>query len=281
MARPIVIAVTSDQHAGSTVALCPPSVPYDDGGAYTASKAQSWVWECWQAYWARVAQVRRELKATLYQVFNGDAVEGAHHGTTQIISGNLNAQAAVWTAAVAIPLAMKPDKIFGVRGTEAHVGQSANAEERIFDGLRRDHRPVVGDPDTDTASWWHLRMELQGVLLDFAHHGRTGQREHTRAGAASLHAHDILLSHIKAGHTPPDLCIRSHYHRFNDSHDACPVRVVTIGAWQLKTGFVHKVAADSLADIGGAIIVIDKGAYTVEKVKFTPERGAVWTPAAA
>jgi hypothetical protein len=85
------------------------------------------------------------------------------------------------------------------------------------------------------ASWWHLRMEVNGVLIDVAHHGRTGQREHTRASQAVLHAHDILLSHVKNGDRPPDLCIRGHYHKFNDSHDACPVRVITTGAWQLQT----------------------------------------------
>jgi hypothetical protein len=34
-------------------------------------------------------------------VFNGDLVEGAHHRTTQIISENPNAQAAVVTACMA------------------------------------------------------------------------------------------------------------------------------------------------------------------------------------
>jgi hypothetical protein len=275
--RPVLLAVTSDQHAGSTVALCPPVVRLDDGGEYHASKAQSWLWQCWLDYWAKVDATRKALGADLYCVFNGDIVDGAHHKTTQILSENPNAQAAVVNAAMAVPLALKPAQLFIVRGTEAHVGQSASAEERIADGLRRDKRPINGDPENGTASWWHLRMEIQGVRIDVTHHGRTGQREHTRAGAASLHAHDILLSHVKQEHTPPHLCLRGHYHRFNDSHDACPVRVVTTGAWQLKTGFVHKVAADSLADIGGALVTIRDGQYAVEKVAFHPEsRGPVW-----
>jgi hypothetical protein len=219
--------------------------------------------------------VKKE-KALLYEVFHGDAVEGQHHGSTQVASGNPNAQAAIITACMAIPLALKPDKMFWVRGTETHVGQSASAEERIADGLRRDKRPVIGDPDTGMASWWHLRMEVNGVLIDVAHHGRTGQREHTRASQAVLHAHDILLSHVKNGDRPPDLCIRGHYHKFNDSHDACPVRVITTGAWQLQTSHVHKVAADSVADIGGLIVVVRDGQYEVEKVQFKASRGPLW-----
>jgi hypothetical protein len=276
--KPIVLAVVSDLHAGGTTALCPPSIALDDGGEYNASKAQRWLWQCWGQFWDRAQSVRDEHAATFYQVFNGDLVDGNHHGTTQILSGNPNAQAAVVDQCMRIPLALEPDRLFFVRGTEAHVGSSASAEERIASGLRKDKRPVVGDPETKTASWWHLRMELQGVRLDVAHHGRTGQREHTRASAASLHAHDILLSHVKAGDAYPHLCLRAHYHRFNDSFDAAPVRVVTSGAFQLGTSYVHKVAADTLADVGGLIVVIKDGKYTVEKVHFAVDRGPVWKP---
>lgn len=274
----VVLAVVSDIHAGSTVALCPDRIALDDGGAYEASKAQRWLWQCWRDYWHRVERVldHHKGKAHLYQCFNGDAVDGNHHGTTQILSGNPNAQAAVLTEAMRVPLDLSPSRLFFVRGTEAHVGHSGSSEEKIADGLRRDKRPVEGDPEMQTASWWHLRAEIEGVHLDITHHGRTGQREHTRASAAVLHAHDILLSHVKRGERHPDLCLRGHYHRFNDSYDACPVRVVTTGAWQLKTGYVHKVAADTMADIGGAIVVIRDGKYEVEKVQFTAARGPVW-----
>lgn len=279
--RPTLIAVTSDQHCGSTVALCPPRIELDDGGAYEASKAQRWLWECWQAFWQRAAEKRKQHGARLYQVFNGDAVEGHHHRNTHVIANNPNAQAAVWTQAVKVPLALSPDAMFFVRGTEAHVGGEAASEERIADGLRRDKRPIVSDLDTGTASWWHLRQEINGVRLDFAHHGRTGQREHTRANAAALHAYDIVLSHLNTGDPIPHLCVRSHYHRFNDSGDASPhTRVLTTGAFQLKTGHVHKVAADTLADIGGYLILVHNGRYDVEKVGFKAARGSVWRPAA-
>jgi hypothetical protein len=72
--------------------------------------------------------------------------------------------------------------------------------------------------------------------------------------------------------------LRAHYHRFNDSFDAAPVRVVTSGAFQLGTSYVHKVAADTMADVGGLIVVIKDGKYTVEKVHFAVDRGPVWKP---
>jgi hypothetical protein len=274
--KAVVIACVSDIHAGGSTAVCPPSISLDDGGSYAASKAQLWLWQCWQAYWAQVDATRKAIGADLYEIFNGDAVDGSHHGTTQVLSNNPNAQAAVLDAVIRVPLALNPEKIYVIRGTEAHVGQSASAEERIATGLRKDKRPIIGDPDTGTASWWHLRGEVLGHRIDVTHHGRTGQREHTRAGAAALHAHDILLSHVKNGDDYPNLCFRGHYHKFNDSHDACPVRVVTSGAWQLGTSYVKKVAADSLADVGGLIITLREGAPPhVEKVHFKASRPAI------
>lgn len=275
----VVIAVTNDEHAGSTVAVCPPRIELDDGGAYEASKAQRWLWQCWADFWAQVDDVRNALGAPLYWINNGDAFDGDHHNTPQILSRNPEAQSAVAREVFAVPLALKPDRIFVVRGTEVHVGASGSGEEGMARRWRDDGLPVEGDPESGNASWWHLRAEIEGVLLDVVHHGRTGHREHTRANAAALHAHDILLSHIKRGDTPPDLCLRAHYHRFNDSYDACSVRVVTNGAWQLKTGFVHRIAADTMADIGGLIVIVEDGQYEVRKVSFKADRGPVWKAA--
>jgi hypothetical protein len=273
-----VIAVVNDLHCGSTVALCPPRVELDDGGAYEASRAQQWLWQSWCDFWRIVKNVRAD--STLYTIFNGDLVDGDHHNTPQILSRNPEAQSSVLSTAMQVPLMLAPEKIFIVRGTEVHVGKSGSGEEGTARRMRNDGLPVEGDPDTGTASWWHLRMEVEGSLIDVTHHGRTGHREHTRMNAANLHAHDILLSHVKAGDRYPDLCLRAHYHRFNDSYDACPVRVITNGAWQLKTGFVHRIAADTLADIGGLIIVLEEGKKPdVQKIHFKAERGSVWKAA--
>jgi len=276
MSQPILLAVVSDIHAGGTTAVCPPEITLDDGGKYTASKAQTWLWECWGDYWHQVATRRADLDAKLVVLFNGDAVDGNHHKTTQIMSGNPNAQAAAWNETIAVPLSLKPSHIVMTRGTSAHVGESACAEERIADGLRRDKRPVVSDPATGAASLWHWYADLDGVTVDATHHGRIGQREHTRASGIVLYAHDIHLSYTKRGEPPPMLAFRGHNHKFADSFDACEPRVVATGAWQLGTGYVHKVAPDSIADIGGAIAIIRDGAYTVEKIQYHAERGTPW-----
>ena len=277
--RPVVIAVVSDIHAGSTVALAPERIALDDGGVYEASKAQRWLWQCWGQFWERAARAAKDAKADLYAVFNGDVTEGDHHGTTQILSGNPTAQAAVVDACMKPVLALKPTRLFFVRGTEAHVGKSAAFEERIARGLAKDKWPVVGDPDTGTASWWHLRMEVHGRRLSFAHHGRMGQRPWTRGNIVLNLAAEIFYEHAARGDRPPDVAVRSHLHRYFDTGRAHPVRVIQTPAWQLHTAFVHRIAPDSLADIGGLLITVEPDrAPAVTEVLFRPSQGHVWRP---
>lgn len=275
--RPILLACVSDVHAGGTTALCPDVVPLDDGGAYHASKPQRWLMQNWRDYWAQVDDKRTELGAELYVVSNGDLVEGDHHNTSKIISRNLAAQKIAVAKILEIPLALKPDRIVIVRGTEAHVGESGSSEESIADGLRRDKRPIVGDPDTGNASWWHWRPELQGVRLSVTHHGKLGQLPRTRGSGIVLYAWNILDEHAADGHPHPHLCLRGHNHKRGDSGTACPVRVVATGAWQFGTGHVHKVQPDSLADIQAVMVTIDAGAYDVKEVRYQADR-PVWRP---
>jgi hypothetical protein len=272
----VVIAVTSDQHCGSTVALCPPRIELDDGGAYEASKAQRWLWQNWLAFWKQVEKVRAREKAKLYQVFNGDMTDGNHHGTTQILSGNSSVQGMVVNECMKIPLGLDPDRMWFIRGTEAHVGKSAEGEEKIADGLRRNKNPIVGDRDSGTSSHWHARLEIDGVRLDFAHHGRMGQRPWTKINVVANLAAEIFYEHSARGEPYPHLAVRSHHHRFADTGSAHPTRVIQTPAWQLHTAFIHRIAPDSLADVGGVIIVIKDGRYTVDPVLYKPSAGSVW-----
>lgn len=263
--RPVVVAIVSDLHSGSTVALCPPEVPLDDGGFYRASKAQQWMWECWGDFWRQADAKRREHKADFYQVFNGDLVDGNHHGTTQIVTGNPNGQSNILNDCIKVPLSLKPDKVWIIRGTDVHVGQSACSEERIADGLRRDKRPIVSEADTRTASHWHAKANFNGWRFDFAHHGRVGTRTWTKPNVVLNLAADIFAEHAQqdfdndAKPTAPHIAIRSHMHQFVDTGNAHRTRVVQTPAWQLATSFINRIAVGKVAEIGGVIVVVREG----------------------
>jgi hypothetical protein len=271
---PVVIAITSDHHIGSTLGLCPPEgVRLDDDGTYHPSKAQQWSWECWEDFWRIVGEIRQRAKAQLWCVYNGDLAEGDHHGTSQIISRNPEPAAYLSERVFSVPLALKPNRTFVVRGTEAHVGPSGATEEAWARRMNAEREPL-----TRTWSWWRLRFTVHGTRFDFQHHGRTGTRPWTKASVVGALAAEIFYEHSAAGIPHPHLAIRSHRHQYADSHDAHPTRVIQTPAWQLKTAHAHKVVPESLADLGGLIVTVAPDGYEVARHLYKPALPPEWRP---
>lgn len=268
----VLLAVVSDQHAGSTTAVCPSEgVRLDDGGTYNPSKPQLWLWEKWTEFWAEVQGIHRERKAKLWVAINGDALEGDHHGTAQIISRNPDAQAYVSSRVFGLVKDAKPDRLFMIRGTEAHVGSSGSAEEALAKQLG-----VEKDAETGNWSRWRLRLEVNGRLVDFQHHAPSVGLPWTKPGAMARLAFRIWSEHTLRGLRPPDVAFRAHAHQHGDSFGAYPTRAIISPSWQLKTSHAHKVVPESIADVGGVLMAVEPdGAYEIIPKLYVPSLPAV------
>lgn len=277
MDKAVVLAVVSDVHCGSTLAACPPEgVKLDDGGKYLPSKLQSWIWGNWCDYWNAIGAFTKQHEADLYIVLNGDSFEGGpHHGTTQIVSANPEVQAYLADRIFGVPRALNPKHLFIVRGTESHVGPSGSTEEAFARSIRAEK-----DAESERWSWWHLRVTVYGVRCDFQHHPSTsGNLPWTRPQAAQRLAFRIWSEHKLRDFEAPHYAFRSHRHVFSDSGDAYPVRAIITPAWQAKTAFAHKVAADSIADIGGlAVIIQPDGSHQLKRFLYPPSLPKAWSP---
>lgn len=276
MSKSIVIAVVSDVHCGSTLAMCPPEgVLLDDGGKYLPSAPQEWLWACWLNFWERVQRTHRAARADLWIVLNGDSFEGQHHGTTQVISNHPEPQSYLADRIFGVPRGLAPRRTFVVRGTEAHVGPAGATEEAFARSIRAEE-----NPETRKWSWWHLRLRPHGCLLDFQHHPSTrGTTVDTRMAGVARLAGVVFKEHAKRGLPAPALAVRSHTHVTADSYDAWPVRAIITPAWQLKTAHALKVAADSIADIGGVVITVaPDGTYRVDRHLYPVLPPDPWTP---
>lgn len=279
--RTVVLGICSDLHSGSTIGLCPPTgVELDDGGVYMPSPAQLWLWERWQIGWEHVAEIAKREKADIGVVVNGDATDGNHHGTPQIHSAAEGSHIKAAVESMRVPLALKPKNVWIIRGTEAHVGKLGGLEEGMAVALDREGAPVRKDPKTGTWSSWYRMLGFYGRMLDFTHHGRMGQRAHTRAGYIRHYAHDIWAERKLRGERTPDLAIRSHFHVYDDSgpqHPTRPItRVIQTPAFQLMTAFGWRVVPESLADIGMVAVVIrPNGEVEVSPSVVCPSRGEV------
>ena len=239
----LTIGFLSDLQTNSTVGLCPPVVNFDDGGTYHYSKLQRQLWYDYLGFRDRLKSAKSD--GELYLVFNGDLHDGDHHQTSQIITRNPATMQNI-AADVIDPLAQIANKMFLVRGTEAHVGKSASMEEDIA-------KDFNFEKNGKKRSWWHLVSRFKGHWFDIAHHTSMGSTPVGKGNAANKLAVETIFEYANRGQKPPDYVIRSHVHRHSDSYDNYITRAIILPCWQYGTAFVHRIAPGKLATIGGMI----------------------------
>lgn len=259
-----IIAVTSDWHVGSTVGLCLPTFQMDDGGEYVPSITQQWLWQKWNLFWDEVLQLKNQLDADVISVINGDVFDGDHHDSSQIITKN-PADALKMASLLYRGVADFADMNFVLRGTEAHVGKSGWYEELFAREIK-----AIKDDQLNTHSWLNLVLDVAGVTISFAHHGKIGTRSWTRVNALQAESVDLLAKYTMLGETPPNLVIRSHVHKYADTYKNFPIRVISTPSWQTKTYYINRFESTDLADIGGLIVICEDGKYDVRERIFNP-----------
>jgi hypothetical protein len=259
------------------VGLCPADgVPLDNGGRYTPSLAQEWLWERWCQFCAQVKATTANAHVTL--LMNGDLVDGPlHHGTAESIAPHPGAEVDCFHLAIAPLLAINPHALVVVRGTESHVGKSGAVEEYIATQLRTQGYPVVRDEKRKVNSWYQWTGDFGNVRIDATHHGRVGMLPWSRPGTIANNAAREFYAYAATKRRHPDIGIRSHYHKVGDSYDAHPIRIIQTPAWQLATAYTHRIASAEHADIGGIVLTITPG-EPVEVVKhlYPPTERTVW-----
>lgn len=221
----------SDTHFGCRLGLCPAEgLDLDDGGHYEPSDNQKKVW----GYWLNFCNVwlpRTLHKEKFVLIHNGDVVEGRHHSVTTQISQNLADQLRL-AKLVLSPLVEKASAYYQVRGTEAHVGQSAELEEILAQELE------AIPTKEGRHSRWELWLRVGRGLVHFLHHiGTTGSVAYETTAVNK----EIVEEYTEAGKTrqiPPDIVVRSHRHRFSlvdvGEEMGSGISVTTPG-WQLQT----------------------------------------------
>jgi len=269
-----LLAAVSDTHCGSILGLCPPEgVEFDTGAKYHPSKVQLWQWERWAEFWALARQRATKERRKLIALFVGDLTDGDHHGTSQIVSRNPEHQSYIAHRVLGhVKETAQPHRIYIVRGTETHVGPEGASENALA-------RSVNADRGETSQEWstWHLRLNVGGCLVDAQHHGRSGSRPWTRGSALQTLSMQMYIECLEAGDPLPSLAIRADRHVYGYSGVGMGgVPVLQLPAWQLKTAFAHRVAPESRAAMGGALVSIADGRVeSVDPVTWRPSLPAI------
>lgn len=255
------LVVVSDTHCGCQMGLCPPEgMPLDEGGTVLPSKAQLSVWGLWDEFWnVWVPTVTRGEPYSV--VMNGDAIDGVHHGSVSQMSHNLNDQCEL-AYRILKPIADKAHRYFHIRGTEAHVGKSAQEEERLAKRLG------AVPNETGQHARWELWLRVGHGLVHVMHHIGTAGSMAYETSAIQKELEQAFVEAGRWNEEIPDVVVRSHRHRNAETRIQCYkgfATSCTTAGWQLKTPFVFKVAGarQTQPQIGGTLIRCgDEDVYT-------------------
>ncbi len=271
------LVVVSDIHAGCRLALCPPEgATLDDGGPYKQSPLQKKLWKYWRIFWDEF--IPEATKGEPYGiVINGDAVEGTHHKATTPISHNPEDQRRIAVGIIKPLVDLCEGRLWMVRGTEAHVGNSACDEENVAKQVG-----AIPNKEGQHARWDLWKTIGNDYLVHCLHHiGTTGSQAYE---ATAVHK-ELVEEFIEAGRwrrRPPDCIVRSHRHRAfqinipigADSGETGNALGLVTPAWQGKTPFAWKIPGARLAtpQFGGILIRAAHGRLFADSKVWTVER---------
>lgn len=259
------LIIISDTHCGCRFGLCPPvDIPLDGGGSYKPSDMQKTMWRIWEnEFWGEwVPEVTHGEPFAV--VMNGDMIDGVHHGSVSQISQNLSDQKTI-AQMIFSPIGETCAKdengnpyFYIIRGTEAHVGASAEIEEDL--GKLLNAKPTK----TGERSHYELWIKVGGALCHFMHHiGYTSSAQHEAAAINAELTREITEA-ARWAEEPPIFVVRSHRHRY--SRVSLPAQISAkkhveavafcTPGWQLKTPFTYRIAGSRISppQLGGAII---------------------------
>lgn len=264
-----IIAI-SDLHVGSMSGLCPDwGYRLDGGGMYTPSKFQNYTWKAFVHFWRiYVPKVTKGCKNILV-VINGDEIDGNHHNAVDLIPNIASQEEAA--VGILAPIAKLYPMVI-VRGTEAHVGISAQSTERVARELH-----AIKDEEGDS-SWWQYWVEAGGCLFQFAHHIGTTQSTAYETTALTRELTAGFSESTQWGTRMPDVMVRSHRHRCAEI--SLPgvngdFKLVVTPGWQLRTPFIEKRDRMRIPHIGGIIFLVEDHECQIKKKLYPMPRPVV------
>ncbi len=249
------VVAMSDMHSGSSKALFPRAFMQFEHTNYTPTKEQKRMYEHWIKCAKYVAKNRVGKKIII--VHNGDAIDGIHHGTHQIVSHK-------WQDHVTIHLELMDeflrevgfgdgDELHYVSGTESHT---------------QDYEREIAN---DLSAGYHdeLKMKINGVKIWFTHHGGAPGKGTNVGDGYRNFLKTIYWECLQKNKEMPDIVVSSHYHRPIYStyvQDYLTIHGIILPSWQMKTRYAYMVAPFQVNQIGMSFIdITEQGFIKVHK----------------
>jgi len=212
--RRIVVAL-SDTHAGHRLGLMPPQLTlYDEApdgtlAPYTPtlSAVQQWLWRCYTDDMAAVVALAGDDPVTV--IHNGDLTWGRKYATELVSTREANQYL---IACANLEPWLRLPNLTAMRlshGTGSHGFQEGTDVSLISELLR------ARFPESDIGVCRHGLADVDGVLVDYAHHGPPpGTRNWLSGNNLRYYVRSLMMDEIQRGRVPPRAVLRAHYHQY-------------------------------------------------------------------
>lgn len=259
MTRDITLVVYSDPHADFKYGLMNPQVTlYDEdkeGNLVPYSPkptaTQEYLWSLQKD--KIIPEVIEYSRGTDIVMLNlGDLTHG-NHFMNELVSTRQSDQIEIALANLQ-PWYELPNLIrvrFAV-GTEAHEFGEGTATHLVANSLAREHKNI------DTRAVNHGLITLNGVTIDYSHHGPgSGLRVWLEGNNALWYLRDRMIREILNGYAPPNLYLRGHVHTYTnvvhniDEHES---RLIICPPMCVMTGFARKATKSNYLVRNGAVL---------------------------
>lgn len=268
------VIFTADQHANSTTAICSPIINLDDGGTYHQSEIQRWLWRSWLDFWKDVSEITKGYRTI--GVFGGDLVDSPDNNKgVQFITKNKSTALKI-AENVFEPAIDILDSVYVIRGTEFHSNASGAMEEALAGNFTN-----TVPYSQDINSHWALHLDVEGVRFDMSHHAGFGSGlPWTARNVANKIAAVAIQEYSETGMKLPNVILRGHSHTKTDSginYSHINLRSFTVGAWQAKTAFSHRLGmTNKTSDVCGYIFLCEDSEYKFVYRQYKPSRRDIW-----
>ena len=268
MPNDTLVVPISDLHSGGTTALFPNHFVQFKHANRKPTREQKAMFKHWSFCADKVAEARKGKKLII--VHDGDAIEGFHHNSHQVITMLENEQIDIH-----VELMRHFKKVVGFSGndeihylaaTEVHTGGNEEECGRQVGATQND----LGFYSSD-----ELRLSINGKMLWFSHHGPTAGKGANAGNAQRNFLRDLFYDCIKHGVTVPDFITTAHthipfYNTYIQKHNGkyYVVRGLICPSWQQKTRFAHKVAPLSVNEIGLQYFTVSKDGMISDPVEW-------------
>jgi len=203
-------------------------------------------------------------------VVDGDAIDGDHHSSLEIVTRQKNEQINIHINLMSYFLGIvnfdrRTDSLHYVAGTEIH---SSDAEHIIGEKLKAKQTPE------GHYAWDELRLEINGKRVWFVHHGPSAGKGANQGNSLRNWLRDNFFEALGEGEEPPHFVITGHTHkpywttyigRYKGTYHCCHGMICP--SWQQKTRFGHKVAPLQQNKIGMQYFVITDDGIIGEPVE--------------